>query len=361
MDVPICGGPEQVIYEGNEIESVGLLGFIFLLGLLTSCSPEVDPPQMQFQGATMGTVYSIKIPKLPRDIEPKKLKLNIEALLDDVNSKMSTYRNDSELSLFNGSDPNHWFNVSEDFYTVVREALIVSEKTEGAFDITIGPLVNLWGFGPDITLTERVPTETQIQEHLAHTGYDMIQLRKTPPAISKSDSKIYLDLSGLAKGYGVDLVAEYLESLGIDNYLVEIGGEVRVHGVNSEGDKWRIAIEKPSANARSVQRIISVGNAAIATSGDYRNYFENNRERFSHSIDPRTGRPITHRLASVSVVSHTAIYADAMATALMVLGPDKGLKVAEREGLAAVFIVRSTDGFIEKSTQKFIQEVGARP
>ncbi len=348
----------RVIYENNEIGSVGLLGFIFLLGLLTSCSQEVDPPQIQFQGVTMGTVYSIKMPKPPRDIEPNKLKSNIEDLLGNVNSKMSTYLNDSELSRFNRSDSNNWFNVSNDLYTVVREALIVSEKTEGAFDVTIGPLVNLWGFGPTIKLTNRIPTDKQIQEHLTHTGYDMIQLRKSPLAIRKTDTKIYLDLSGLAKGYGVDLVAEYLESLGVDNYIVEIGGEVRVHGVNSGGDKWRIAIEKPSANARSVQRIISVGNAAIATSGDYRNYFENNGQRFSHTIDPRTGRPITHRLASVSVVSHTAVYADAMATALMVLGPDKGLQVAEREGLAAVFIVRTTDGFIEQGTRKFVHEIG---
>ena len=137
----------------------------------------------------MGTAYSIKMPKPPREIEPKKLRADIEALLGDVNSKMSTYINDSELSLFNRTDSNHWFNISNDFYTVVREALVVSKKTEGAFDITIGPLVNLWGFGPGINLMDRIPTQTQIQEYLAHTGSDMIQLRESPPAIRKSDSK----------------------------------------------------------------------------------------------------------------------------------------------------------------------------
>lgn len=328
------------------------------LGILPACSQTYQVPQTILHGTTMGTVYSIKIPRLPSHIEPNKLRLNIETRLDDINSKMSTYRDDSELSRFNRSNSKNWFHVSDEFFTVVREALLVSQHTGGAFDITVGPLVNLWGFGPRISENKGVPSEKEIRKNLSHTGHDMVELRESPPAIRKKDLKVYLDFSGLAKGYGVDLIAEYLESLGIQNYLVEIGGEIRVHGANAEGGKWRIAIEKPSMNTRSVQRIIIVENAAIATSGDYRNYFEYDGQRFSHTIDPRTGKPITHHLASVSVVSHTAIYADAIATALMVLGPDQGFQLAEQKRLAAVFIVRTPDGFIEQSTKKFVQEVG---
>lgn len=330
---------------------------LLIIWLLTACSPIGEPSQIKLFGSTMGTVYSIKIPNPPQAIRSKNLQSQIDTILEDINSKMSTYLNDSELSKFNRSIPGQWQDISRDLYNVIKEALTINQQTGGAFDVTVGALVNLWGFGPGSLLEGRVPSDEEIQHKLTLTGYRMIELRESPPAIRKQESGVYVDLSALAKGYGVDRVADYLESLGISNYLVEIGGEIRVKGINNAGSEWRIAIEKPEVDVRSVQRVISIGNAAIATSGDYRNFFIQNGQRFSHTIDPRTGKPITHHLASVSVVSHTAIYADAMATALMVIGSEQGFKMAEKIGLGALFVVKVGEGFSEKMTSKFPREV----
>jgi thiamine biosynthesis lipoprotein len=233
--------------------------------------------------------------------------------------------------------------------TVIEQALVISELTDGAFDITVGPIVNLWGFGPGPE-PENIPDDIQINTVLQNVGYHYLQTRHDPPSIQKKRSDLYIDLSGIAKGYAVDVLAEYLEGLGISNYLVEIGGELRANGNNPDSNYWRIGIEKPITNGRMLQRVIMLDNTSMATSGDYRNYVENDNIRYSHTIDPNTGRPISHRLASVTVIASSAMYTDALATALMVLGPEKGYHLAEDNNIAALFIVKTDDGFAELYT-----------
>ncbi|MEN8260780.1 MAG: FAD:protein FMN transferase [Pseudomonadota bacterium] len=321
--------------------------------ILSGCAGPTDGVnEFQLNGWTMGTAYSVKVPYLPESVTAEKLKSGIESVLNNVNGTMSTYITDSELSRFNHGESTDWFSASPELVKVVKEALNVSEISSGAFDVTIGPLVNLWGFGPEHR-PETQPDQKLIDERLKYVGYRHISCREAPPAIRKDNPDVYVDLSAVAKGYGVDRVAEYLEAQGIENYLVEVGGELRVKGLNARKTKWRIAVEKPTPELRTIEAIIELTDQAVATSGDYRNYFESRGKRFSHTIDPRTGKPITHMLASVTVLSHTSMRADALATALIVLGPEQGFALAERERIPALFIVKGTKGFVEKRTATF--------
>ncbi|MEE8261121.1 MAG: FAD:protein FMN transferase [Gammaproteobacteria bacterium] len=305
----------------------------------------------------MGTTYTVKVADAPTDLSQDQLQAAIERVLEKVNDQMSTYRADSELSKLNSNNSTQWIDSSTDLLTVVEEALRVSRLTDGAFDVTVGPLVNLWGFGPD-KQENQVPTQQQVTDAMSRVGYTNISTRRLPPAIRKTRRDIYIDLSAIAKGYGVDKIAEHLESLGVHNYLVEIGGDLRAKGHNAEGTPWKIGIEKPVPEQRAVQLIIQLQDQGMATSGDYRNFFEKDGQRFSHTINPRNGMPITHNLASVTVLSPTAMGADAMATALLVMGPETGYMLAKRERLAAYFINRTADGFVDRSTLQFKQSIG---
>ena len=306
----------------------------------------------EFSGPTMGTYYNIKIADPPDQLQTATVGELIEQELENLSRDMSTYDETSELSHFNNSRVTGWIPASAGLIAVLREAQHVSALSDGAFDVTVAPLVDLWGFGP-VDTGDRVPTAQEIEAVAASTGYTRISIRTSPPALRKDHPDTSIDLSSIAKGYAVDVLAEMLDSLDIANYLVEIGGELRGKGLNRRGEQWRIGIEAPSSGKRAVYAVIALDDVAVATSGDYRNYFEKNGQRYSHTIDPVTGRPITHKLASVTVVGRSAMQADAMATALMVLGPDKGYALAEREGLAACFIIRSGQGFTDRQTTAF--------
>ena len=302
----------------------------------------------------MGTTYSVKLPiGKDRATSPDKeaLRAAIEALLEETNKRMSTYDADSELSRFNRYRNTDWFPVSGDLARVVEASLTYSRSSKGAFDITVGPLVNLWGFGP-AKVERRVPDAKEIEEALAHVGYAGVSAKQAPGALRKDDPALHLDLSAIAKGFGVDILANYLESQGMEDYMVEIGGEVRAGGQNHLGGPWRIGISTPDGGYE-IQKVVSVRRAAMATSGDYRNYYEYGGRRYSHTIDARSGRPVTHALASVTVITGSCMEADAWATTLMVLGPDEGLRLAERSGLAAFFIVKEGAGFVERMTPGF--------
>jgi thiamine biosynthesis lipoprotein len=300
----------------------------------------------------MGTLYTVKVVDPPRSVEPQDLRAGVEGVLRQVDTRMSTYRQDSELSRLNAARTTEWITASPELVTVLKEALWVSEATGGAFDVTVGPLVNLWGFGPGGG-ADKVPPEGAIQAALARVGYRRLHVRSSPPAVRKDRPDVYVDLSAIAKGYAVDRVADYLQSRGTENYMVEVGGEIHARGYNARATAWRIAIERPSAKARAVQLIVALDDAGVATSGDYRNYFERDGHRYSHTIDPTTGRPITHALASVTVIAPSTMHADALATGLMVLGPEKGYALAQRLGLAAFIVVKAEDGFRERTTPAF--------
>lgn len=318
--------------------------------LLVACGGR--PPVLVLEGTTMGTLYSIKVAHPPAGLQQDALAARITAELDSLVALFSTYVPDSVLARVNESRSTDWLDVPAALVEVLAQARRVSELSDGAFDVTVGPLVDLWGFGPVVT-GDRIPEPAEIEALRTRVGYANIELRTDPPGLRKAHPDIRIDLSAIAKGYAVDRIAALLEADGIDNYLVDIGGELHGRGHNASGAPWRIGIERPLAGAHAVQAVIGIEAIGVATSGDYRNFFERDGQRYSHSIDPRTGRPVTHALASVTVISTRTLTADALATALLVLGPDAGYALAEREGLAALFIVREGDALRERQTAAF--------
>ena len=256
------------------------------------------------------------------------------------------------MSRFNADPGTEWFAVSAETVLILRRGIEIGARSGGAFDMTVGPLVDLWGFGAD-GQPERVPEPAEIDVLRVSTGYDLLRIRELPPAVRRTRPGVQIDLSAIAKGYAVDELTVVLDAAGLDAYLVEIGGEVRARGTRGDGVDWRIAVESPVAGTRLIQSIVHLRDSAIATSGDYRNFFERDGRRYSHTIDPHTGRPVAHELGAVSVIARNAMDADAWATALLVLGPERGLEIARREGLAANLIIRTDDGVREVRTPEF--------
>jgi thiamine biosynthesis lipoprotein len=301
----------------------------------------------------MGTAYRVKVvaPSLS-DAERDDLARVISGELENVNRKMSTYQDGSELSRFNHASATDAFALSSDTLCVFTEAARVSELTAGAFDITVGPLVDAWGFGP--AKPERTPTEEELAALRESVGWRTILIDATAVTVRKTHAATRCDLSAIAKGYAVDRVSEALTRLGRQSHMVEVGGEVRTAGRNAAGEPWRIAVEKPFAGSTALQRVVRLGDDAMATSGDYRNFIERDGIRYSHTIDPRTGRPVMHRLASVSVLHKSCMTADALATALMVMGEEEALTFATNHELAVLLLIRGDDGgFTEAATPAF--------
>lgn len=339
-----------------------LLSFALFSLFLTAC--DKSPEQIALEGKTMGTTYHIKyindgkVQNLPA---PETVKKQLDELLLDVNSQMSTYQKDSQISQFNQlKEVNKPFPISNGFEAVVGEAIRLNSVTEGALDITVGPLVNLWGFGPDKRLN-KVPSAEQIAEKSQAVGLDKLVLnastKSDAPTLSKKDPNVYIDLSSIAKGFGVDVITSHLNQLGLEHYLVEIGGEVFGKGKNLQGNAWQIAIEKPEfEQGKTSQIVVPLNNLGMATSGNYRNYFEDEQgNRFSHIIDPKKLAPISHNLASITVFAPTTMTADGLSTGLFVLGPEKALEVAEREKLAIFMIIKNGQNFETKASSAFEQ------
>lgn len=333
---------------------------LLALSLATGCSGGAGN-DVTLSGPTMGTQFTVKIVIEGTPTEDDSSVIDdIKSVLKHVNDLMSTYQPDSELSRFNAWHKTESFPASAETLEVFTLAREISEASDGAFDVTVGPLVNAWGFGADGAVAEW-PTDEEIKTLQKRVGYALLEIDSGGGALRKKFSELYCDLSAIAKGYGVDKVAELLNRLGYENYMVEIGGEVRTRGLNASGKAWQIAIEKPDPRQRAMYRILALKNAALATSGDYRNYDERDGKRVSHTIDPRTGRPVTHDLASVSVVHDTCAVSDGWATALMVLGPQDGYRLAVKMDLAALFIFRDEgDVYSHKATPAFETLFGAK-
>ncbi len=313
--------------------------------------------QITLSGRTMGTTYHVKyIVPAKLQIHPEQVQQQIDTVLKEVNRQMSTFIPSSEISQFNQFKAiNQLFPISADFAYVVATALELNQTTQGALDITIGPLVNIWNFGAT-KHTDKAPTAKQVAEKLKAVGIDKLKLSQDKDQfyLSKSVPELYVDLSAIAKGFGVDKVAQVLTQLGIKNYLVEIGGEIFAQGVNEKGVAWQIGIEHPQyTSERSVQNIVSLSGKAMATSGDYRNYFEQDGKRFTHEISPSTGYPVQHHLASITVIADNCTLADGLSTGLFVLGEEKALEVAEAQNLAVYLIIKQGDKFITKSSTAF--------
>lgn len=324
--------------------------WLALIGLAFFVSCTHAPQQISISGETMGTTYHIRYVTANPYHSPERVKERVDLVLEQINSQMSTYDPNSELSLFNQRMTTEPVVVSRALETVIHRALQVAEETDGLLDITVGPLVNLWGFGP-LGKPEQVPTEEQLAATRAKVGYQHLTVENHQ--VTKAVPDLYVDLSTIAKGYGVDRVAVLLDQMEIKNYLVEIGGEMRMRGSKPGEQPWRIAVEQPVSLERSVNRIIEPGNNSVATSGDYRNYFEKDGVRYSHIIDPRTGYPIQHNLVSVTVITETCMDADAYATALTVMGPEKALQFANEKGLAVLLVTRENGEYKEYTSTAF--------
>lgn len=318
---------------------------ILLLFYLHSCTPKDKVQEYALNGQTMGTVYNIKI--VSNSLEDKilqNIKISLDSSLKQVNQQMSTYIADSEISLFNNHKHISEFKVSAQFAKVLKEALYVYEISSGAFDITVNPLVNLWGFGSKTKKTV-IPTDDAITSVLKTVGSNHISFIGSN-TIKKENPAIEIDLSAIAKGYGVDAVSRVLETFNLQNYMVEIGGEIFAKGSNIRNEKWKIGIDKPKYLAmpgQDLQQIISISNVGVATSGDYRNYFELEGKIYSHTINPKTGKPVTHNLASVTIVAPNCMLADALATAVLVMGTEKGLKFIESLDNVEGYLIKRID------------------
>ena len=306
-------------------------------------------------GKTMGTSYSVIIADSMVDsgvIEATKEK--VDEVLANVNRQMSTWDPKSEITFFNKKTDQQPMTVSHDFIRVLKLAEVVYQESEGAFDPTVGPLVDLWGFGKEGSRFSP-PSGEQIEKRKKYVGFALIDIVDST-MITKKHAETQLDLSAIAKGFGVDMVADLLKNMGYTNFMAEIGGEVVLSGQKKSG-KWRIGIDRPYFDAipgENLEAILELSNAGVATSGDYRNYFVSDDKTYSHTIDPVSGKPIVNGVASVTVIAPTCILADAMATAIMVMGKEKGLNwVQSKENVEAFIIIRTVEGYEEASSPGF--------
>jgi thiamine biosynthesis lipoprotein len=295
------------------------------------------PQELAISGPTMGTTYSIKVAAAPADVDAHALRVAADEILDRIDRGMSGYRPDSEISRFNASSSTDWFEVSADLAIVVDHALQVSRESGGAFDVTVGPLVAAWGFGAAGEPVD-LPDGAKLEELRSQVGYQKLEARLQPPALRKSAATVQVDLNGIAPGYAVDLMAERFQSMHLEHFMIDIGGEIRAQGRNARGEAWRIAVERPIDSEPEPYAILQLDNASVTTSGEYRHYFDRDGHRYSHTIDPRTGRPVEHSLASVVVMGSTAMDVDAWATALNVLGTEAGRELALKRGMPVMFI-----------------------
>lgn len=332
---------------------VFLIFFLFMASLLfAGCSVSEKPAPVAMQGmAFHSMVWGVKLTALPAGHDAVRLQAELQAILDAVNAVLSTYQADTELMHFNRAPVGEWVSVSPMLFNAVRQAQVVSAATQGRYDVTIGPLVDLWGFGPG-AVPAQVPAPGDIARARAHVSWGKVSLDGGKTAMRR-EADVQLDLSSVGEGVAVDALSTHLEGLGVHDYMVSVAGCSRVQGKKPDGAHWVIAIEKPDGSGQP-QQVLELADKVISTSGSYRNYHEIAGRRYSHTIDPATGQPITHHGVSVSVIgSADTVSTDAWATALNVLGPEQGFMLAEARGIPAYFIVHTDKGLAVRYTSAF--------
>ena len=325
--------------------------FVALPLILAACKPGASV--LEFSGATMGTTYLVKVIDRDSLLRRDRLAAAIEGALADVSAEMSNWAPDSEVSVFNAAMTTGPVAASPGLVEVVSAAEEVRRASGGSFDIALGPLIELWGFGASGP-AGRAPADASVAAALERRG------RGAPVVASggtlrKARPETAVFLSAIGKGHGVDRVARAIAALGAQDFMVEVGGDLVTSGRNEDGEPWRIGIETPDPLARNLQKVVGISGLGLATSGDYRNYFEADGRRYSHILDARTGRPVTHRTASATVLAENAMLADAWATAMLVMGRDRGLETAEARGLPVLFIDRAGTGFEATPSARFAE------
>ncbi|EPY4092905.1 FAD:protein FMN transferase ApbE [Klebsiella quasipneumoniae] len=324
-----------------------LLGACVLFSGCDSATTPATPASTAtvLDGKTMGTFWRVSVIGVD-EAKAQALRAKVQAQLDADDRLLSTWKNDSALMRFNHATDTRPWPVSEAMADMVTLSLRIGAKTHGAMDITVGPLVNLWGFGPD-KQPVATPDAQAIAAAKARTGLQHLQVinQSGRQFLQKDIPDLFVDLSTVGEGYAADHLARLMEQEGISRYLVSVGGALVSRGMNGEGKPWRVAIQKPTDQENAVQAIVDINGHGISTSGSYRNYYELDGKRISHVIDPQTGQPITHKLVSVTVIAPTALEADGWDTGLMVLGPEKAQQVVREQGLAVYMIVKEGEGF----------------
>lgn len=316
--------------------------------LLGGCKPARHIEMLS--GPTMGSTFTIKYVATPSTPAADAAGVVVQGILDEVDRQMSTYRHDSDISRFNQLPAGSCMPMPSAVLELVDYSGRLSQQTDGRFDITLQPLLNVWGFGPQ-SRDRHVPAQRDIDMAMQQMGYQYLS-REGNQLCKQRDLK--LDLNSVAAGYTVDRIASRFEELGIDSYLIEVTGELIAKGKKPDGSAWRIAIEQPTEGIERVaQRILEIDGWGVNTSGDYRNYFQEDGVRFSHTLDARSGRPVTHNLAAVTVIDRSALVADAMGTVLLIMGPDEGMAFARANELAALFVVREGETFRSYASPKF--------
>lgn len=320
--------------------------YLLLLPLLMLGAQSALAKPLEIRGTTMGTSYQVKVPALPAGVDSLRLDADIKAVLNEIDTTMSTYWPESEVSRFNRAPAGEWFGVSPAVVDLVEKTLEISRATDGALDITVGPLVRLWHFGPqaeangDDVASIEPPSDESIAAARASVGYQKLEVRREPPALRKQVDKLEIDLSCVGEGYAVDRIVAVLEKNGIEDYLVGVAGAVRAAGQRPDGKLWRAGVQKPLPDKNELQTTVTLNGTALATAGDYKRFFEFQGRRYSHIIDPATGRPIDHKLVSVSVLADSCLTADAWDTGLLVLGTERAKKCAEKHDVAALLLSR---------------------
>ncbi|BFT62259.1 FAD:protein FMN transferase [Pseudomonas moorei] len=325
-----------------------------LIVMLSACGN--GDSMESFGGPTMGSTYSIKYVRRAGLPAPADVRVEVEKILTEIDRQMSTYRSDSDISRFNDLPANRCQKMPASILKLIRVGEQLSEQSEGSYDLTVEPLLNLWGFGPQ-GREEKVPAEQALAQARQRVGYQ--HLRIEGDQLCK-DAAVEVDFNSIAAGYAVDTIAARLEALGIHDYLAEATGELKAAGKKLDGSPWHIALEEPRDDQQVAERIVAVDGLGLSTSGDYRNYFEQDGRRYSHTFDARTGAPITHALASVTVIHPSALMADGLSTLLLILGPERGWDYAEKHDIGAFFVIRADTGFVTRTSHAFERLTGGK-
>lgn len=325
-----------------------------LAGVLAGCGN--GDSMESLTGPTMGSTYSIKYVRHADLPAPAEVRVEVEKILTDVDRQMSTYRSDSDIERFNDLPADRCQKMPAPILELIRVGEKLSEQSEGSYDVTVEPLLNLWGFGPQAR-EEKVPGAEALAQVQKRVGYR--HLRIEGDQLCK-DAAVEVDFNSIAAGYAIDTIAAKLDAMGIHNYLAEATGELKAAGRKLDGSPWKIALEEPRDDQQVAQRIINVDGYGVSTSGDYRNYFEQGGRRYSHTFDARTGAPVLHTLASVTVIHPSALMADGLSTLLLILGPERGWDYAETHNIGAFFVIRADTGFVTRTNQAFERLSGGK-
>lgn len=330
--------------------SVWLVKFwmpLLLMGSMAACGS--GDGLERFGGPTMGSTYSVKYIRGPSGPDVAHVQPEVEAILAEVDQQMSTYRSDSDIERFNGLPANSCQTMPAGVLALVRVGEQLSIDSDGSYDLTVEPLLDLWGFGPQARV-EQVPTPEQLAVVRQRVGYGHLHIDGDQLC---KDAPVEVDFNSIAAGYAVDRISARMQALGIGSFLVEATGELKAVGKKADGSPWRVALEAPRDDERVVEKTIEFDGYGVSTSGDYRNYFEQDGHRYSHTLDALTGAPIDHALASVTVIDHSTLMADGLSTLLLILGPERGWAFAEQHKIAAFFVIRVDKRFIIRSNPEF--------